>query len=326
MDNPNLIFLISLPRSGSTLLQKMLTTSPYIYSTSEPWLMLPQLFILQKEGLRTTYGHETFMYAIEDFIRQLPNGYQDYYDSLQEFAISLYGKVEHDAHAQYFLDKTPRYYLIMQSLLKIFPNAKFILLFRNPLEVFASILRTWFENRFFIYKNSIDIFQGPHLLAAGLELLKDRCIAVQYGDLIDAPDEELNRICTYLNISYTDSMVDQYSNVEFRGIMGDPEKARAYATISKEPILKWKKTFNTHYRKWFAKLYVRRLGDETLSAFNTSINDLLADIDSIKELEPGSIRDAWDHMNCLMKILFDNENLSQRFRKLRQRKQPFPYR
>ena len=50
MEGKKIIFLISLPRSGSTLLQKMLTVSPEIYSVAEPWLMLPLAFMLKKEG------------------------------------------------------------------------------------------------------------------------------------------------------------------------------------------------------------------------------------------------------------------------------------
>ncbi|MFW6066259.1 MAG: sulfotransferase, partial [Planctomycetota bacterium] len=38
------LILFSLPRSGSTLLQRMLSLHGRIASTAEPWLLIPQLY------------------------------------------------------------------------------------------------------------------------------------------------------------------------------------------------------------------------------------------------------------------------------------------
>jgi len=46
----NMIFLISQPRAGSTLSQRMLGSHPDIYTVSEPWLMLHPLYPLRSEG------------------------------------------------------------------------------------------------------------------------------------------------------------------------------------------------------------------------------------------------------------------------------------
>ena len=299
------IFLISLPRSGSTLLQKILTTSPDIHSVSETWLMLPFAFMSRKEGVLTTYSHNTAFYALEDFVRNLPNGQKDFYTAIEKFSISLYSKTLPDANIKYFLDKTPRYYLIVSFLAEVFPAAKFIFLFRNPLEVLSSILSTWMNDRFFIYKHYIDLFHGPHGLSNGHNMLRDRSIAINYKDLVESPEVELQRICSYLQISFDPSMLVDFNNVKFEGRMGDQKGSNSFRSISSSPLANWESILNTHYRKWFAKKYVKSMGDKTLRSFGTSLKELTQEIDSISNLRRGSIEDAFCHsISTIMRWIY----------------------
>ena len=56
-----------------------------------------------------------------------------------------------DSDSIYFLDKTPRYYLILKELEQVFPDAKFIFLFRNPVQIYASMLSTWGKDTFKVF-------------------------------------------------------------------------------------------------------------------------------------------------------------------------------
>lgn len=58
MTDKNLIFLISLPRSGSTLTQKILGAHSAIYTRSEPWIMLNPLYSLKQEGIDAIYNKQ----------------------------------------------------------------------------------------------------------------------------------------------------------------------------------------------------------------------------------------------------------------------------
>ncbi|MBT8101022.1 MAG: sulfotransferase, partial [Gammaproteobacteria bacterium] len=49
------VFLLSLPRSGSTLLQRMLMTHPAISSVPEPWLLLPIFYPRRTSGHSAEY-------------------------------------------------------------------------------------------------------------------------------------------------------------------------------------------------------------------------------------------------------------------------------
>ena len=65
------VFLLSLVRSGSTLLQRVLAGHSKISTTGEPWILLPYLFAHKKQGTMTAYAHATSYTGVADFIENL---------------------------------------------------------------------------------------------------------------------------------------------------------------------------------------------------------------------------------------------------------------
>ena len=74
---PTPIFIFSLPRAGSTLLQRMLAAHDAIASAPEPTFLLPLLYTLKDRDVYAAYSHELVVWAIEDFAAT-PNGRADY--------------------------------------------------------------------------------------------------------------------------------------------------------------------------------------------------------------------------------------------------------
>ena len=299
------IFLISLPRSGSTLLQKMLSAHTEIHSVSEPWLLLPLAYMHISKGMFTEYDHEWAITAFDDFINLLPNCRKDFNDSTREFVISLYEKSLKGNKYRYFLDKTPRYYLIIPFLAEVFPEAKFIFLFRNPLDVISSILTTWLSNQLRLYRYYPDLFIGPFALAEGFKRYQDRSLAVLYEKLVTSPESEVKRICDYLDLSFDQTLITGYRSVNFDGEYGDNSGVISYHGVSPKSIAKWKNVLNTRYRKRFVKRYIQRLGNPVLHNFGTSVEDLIKEIDSIAMTRPGDLADFyWHLMSNLKRWLF----------------------
>ena len=296
MNDKKMIFLVSLPRSGSTLLQKMLSASPEIHSTSEPWLMLPFANMLNETGALAPYGHQVMVKAIDDMIELLPNKKKDFYSAIEEFTKSVYSKTDPDGDAVYFLDKTPRYYMILPFLAEAFPEAKFIFLFRNPLEVLSSILTSWKEDKLVLIATYLDLYGGPAALAKGYRNLKERSISVNYRELIGSPEAEIKKICEYLDIPFEQLMLTGYKDVELKGKMGDQHGVHDYKELSTESLSKWKRVLNTRYRKWYSKRLVRSIGDKNLKDFGYTSRELITEINSIKDTRSGSIADAYWHL------------------------------
>ena len=105
----NLIFLISQPRSGSTLLQMILAGNHEIATTSEPWIALQPLFALHHERFQATYNAELARTATENFLRAIDVD-KDYYRKQVAFFLSgIYNAALKKQGKKFFLDKTPRY-------------------------------------------------------------------------------------------------------------------------------------------------------------------------------------------------------------------------
>ncbi|WP_417558836.1 sulfotransferase family protein [Mesoflavibacter zeaxanthinifaciens] len=279
MESP--IFIFSLPRSGSTLLQRVLMTDPNICSVAEPWLLLPQLYSLKKEGVVSEFSSLTAQQAIGDFIDNLPNKQIDYNISLNSFISDLYSK-QCKNNERYFLDKTPRYYLIINEIAEVFPNAKFIFLFRNPLHIFASIIETWGNKSISkIHRNSRDLTEGFNALSNGYKIHKERSISVNYEDFVNYPEIELKKISNYLDLKIDSEVLKDFSKQDTKGELGDPTGAKRYKSISKEGLDKWKNTLNASFRKKIVINLFKKIDDISFSLQGYDKQDIIKDLKAI---------------------------------------------
>lgn len=294
-DTPRMVFLVSLPRSGSTLLHKMLAVSPQVATVSEPWLMLPLAGMLQPQGTATVYWHTTGHKAIAELAGQLPGGRAEFVALVADFARNVYRRLPGAAEAALFLDKTPRYYLIAPFLAEAFPEARFVFLFRDPLAVLNSALRTWHKNRISptLLGSYVDIFQGPGDMARGLGQLGARALSVHYDDLVTEPETALRRICSHIGIDYGDGMTGSYRDVRFAGRMGDPTGINQYASISTDSLDGGTKFISNRYRKRFAIRYLQSMGPQVHQAFGIDLDSALEEIRRIRAPLRGSLRDAY---------------------------------
>ena len=169
LQGKNLIFLISQPRAGSTLTQRMLGSHCEIHTVSEPWLMLHPLYALRPEGYEVEYNAEWARNAVQGFVDELPDGKEAYFNGLRRMYSYLYNCAATSSGKRYFLDKTPRYYFIISELYKTFPEARFIILLRNPLAVLCSIINTWTQDDWFkLYLYKQDLLEAPARLIEGI--------------------------------------------------------------------------------------------------------------------------------------------------------------
>lgn len=277
------IFIFSLPRSGSTLAQKILSSHPDVASLAEPWLLLPLVYALRDEGIYTEYAQCLGGKAIREFIRELPAGEPDYYTAVGDFVRRLYGSAVGDG-VPYFLDKTPRYHLILNEILDIFPGAKCILLWRNPLAIAASILDTWGKNgRWNLYRYKIDLYKGIENLVEAAKNRPERFIQINYEDMISNPAIVWPKIFSYLRLDYDPSVLDRYSAVTFSGSMGDPTGHKKFSGISTESIDRWRGTFDSRLRKAWARSYIEWLGSERLQIMGYEKKEILRELDGLSK-------------------------------------------
>ena len=81
------VFLFSLPRSGSTLLQRMLSCHPDIATHSELWFLLPHLDAIENKYFQSVYSANSLNNATRGLLEQLPDGSDDYYRAIRALRI-----------------------------------------------------------------------------------------------------------------------------------------------------------------------------------------------------------------------------------------------
>ena len=281
----DLIFLISQPRAGSTLLQRILGGNREIHTTAEPWIMLHPIYALKKKGLFAEFESNLARQGLEDFLTQVPEGLELYWKALRTMASTLYNRALELSGKRFFLDKTPRYHFIIPELQKVFPKAKFIILLRNPLAILSSTLKTWFQNNPENLKKShnyMDIIQGPLNLIKGLQVLKQKAIIVKYEELVEDAENTVKAICYKLGITFQNEMLNYGSKPKPEGRFGDPVGIYQHSCPVTDNIDKWIDNISSPELVEFAFQYLKTLGSEIVSEMGYNFEELKQKLDSLR--------------------------------------------
>src|SRR5687767_7586522 len=146
MQQEQLVIVIASPRSGSTLLQRMLGSHSQVFTHPEPHMLTPLAYLGYHDTVdKAAYDHINAAEAIREFVSGLPRGEEDYLDALRAYTDMMYGRMLGTSGKRLFLDKTPAYSLVHEFVTRLYPSARYIVLTRHPLAVMSSFAGTFFE-------------------------------------------------------------------------------------------------------------------------------------------------------------------------------------
>ena len=305
----NPLFILSQPRSGSTLLQRLLGAHPEIATTSECWFLLPLVSIWAARGVQSYYGSRTASKAIKEMFLSPEDAFGAYNEAAHDFAMKIYGASVKHVSAKYFLDKTPRYYSIIDEISAIFPEAKFIFLFRNPLAVLASMIEAFGHGRLkHMHAYVEDVLTAPLSLVNSLEKYSARSQCICYESLIKDPRQVLEKVTEFLELPFDEKMLKSFSFVDLKGSFGDDKGILQYGNkIESQSISSWKVTLNNPVRKILARLMLKRISRPILKkmGYNHDVlmNDLKANCgqDFCSYFHIVTLCDFWDLLLCQLK-------------------------
>ena len=136
-----LLFVIGSPRSGSTLLTRMLGAHSAVHSPAEPHLLTPLAHLGFYESIeQAPYDPIITERAIRELVAALPRGEEDYLDALRACTDTLYGRLLEPSGRRILLDKTPAYALVLDFVARLYPKAHFLVLTRSPLAIWSSVV------------------------------------------------------------------------------------------------------------------------------------------------------------------------------------------
>lgn len=282
-DGSQLIYLISQPRSGSTLLQRILNMHPDIYGETEAWFMLHFVYGLRRTGIQTEYNVHNSQTGLTTFLEPLPEGTRAYLAGIRAAALSLYGRVLEEKSMSLLVDKTPRYYHIVDELKEIFPGARFILLIRNPLAVLSSMLAARERSKegwtgLGRPDRVHDLLTAPRRIESFITKLGDEALVVRYEDLVSQPEDTIRSLCQKLNVSFFPQMLTYEGPPEHRSVIGDRWRIREHDKPVTDYVDAWKSAFSTPVRVQLAHSYFEQLGSPLLEKLGYSHHELLASL------------------------------------------------
>lgn len=269
------VFLISQPRSGSTLLQRILAGHLKILASAEPWLMLHPIYALKESEISAEYNSAFARQALEDFLSHYANGSDTHDEAVRAYAEVLYRGALVMSGKSLFLDKTPRYYHIVPELHRIFPMARFIFLLRNPLAVLNSIIFTWRkENWTDLSAFRDDLMLAPAHIIDGAKLIGSNAIVLHYENLVTKPEDEVQKLCDFLDIQYTDQLLNYGERPAPLGRMGDPISIDRYQRPVNDSLNNWHRLAEHHQTRHFGLSYLQKLGPALVEEMGYSYDEL----------------------------------------------------
>ena len=201
--DPAPIFIVGLPRSGSTLLEQILSSHSMVDGTHE----LADLGVIIRDnrkltGLRKFQPSETHRYPIT-----IANLDADDFRSLGSEYIERTRR--HRGDRPFFTDKNPNNFVNIGLLQLILPNAKIINATRHPLDsCFGSYKQLFAQGQPFTY-DLVELgeyyLQYQRVMDHWHEVMPGKVLDVRYEDVVADLEGQVKRILDYCELDWEDS-------------------------------------------------------------------------------------------------------------------------
>lgn len=209
-DEPGPAFLLGFPRSGTTLLDQILSSNPQSLVIEEKNTLRDALqeFVTTAEGLAR-------LGRIDEQTRK--NIQTAYWKRVAE-------ATSEPLNDRLLIDKLPLYTAFIPVIRTVIPNARFILAVRDPRDVVLSCFMQAFGlneamRHFLTLKDAAEYYAGVmNIGIRSREYVGDHMHLLRYETLIDDLEGETRRLCDFLGLSWDAGMLQFHDTARDRHI------------------------------------------------------------------------------------------------------------
>lgn len=247
---PDPIFILGLPRAGSTLLEQILASHSQVEGTQE--LIDIQRMSIALQGRDPDLDNPRYPASLLDLSAEQVQAMGTRY--LADTRMYRTGK-------SFFIDKMPNNFRHIGLIHLILPNAKIIDARREPMACcFSNFKQLFAQGQEFTYSLE-DIGRYYRTYVELMEhwdaVLPGRVLRVQHEDVLEDLEGQVRRLLEYCSLPFEQSCVDFHTN---RRSVRTPSAQQVRQPIYKSGMEQW-----THFAEWLTPLETA-LGD-TLSRY-----------------------------------------------------------
>jgi len=193
------IFVLGMPRSGTTLTEQIISSHPEVYGAGE----LPDMVQIAHRAAATTMGFPGNILALDR--RNLTQWADDYVAALHRRA----------PDARYITDKMPDNFMFIGLIHAMLPNARIIHVNRNPVDTCLSCFTKLFGGPL---KHTYDLAELGRYYVDYARLMDHwRCVLpagsfldVQYEDIVADQEAQTRRMLDFCGLEWNDACLDFY--------------------------------------------------------------------------------------------------------------------
>ena len=229
--NPAAAFVLSPPRSGSTLFRVMLAGHPLLFAPPELELLPYDDLRERRDDFPGRYNHflEGAVRAVMELDRSTAEEAEAKLDLWEQEGISMaevFARLEEAAAPRLLVDKTPGYSLhpsILSRAEEMFDGARYVHLIRHPYGMIRSFEEAKLDQVFFRAEHSFTrrelaelvwLVSHRNILAFLEGIPAERKHAVVFEELLAEPERVLRGVCDFLGIDYQADMAAPYQASE----------------------------------------------------------------------------------------------------------------
>jgi len=225
----NPVFIVGLPRSGSTLLQGILCNSGVYFPMPETHFFSIVGFDLLHKNLKKKHRKRIQNKLVKKssikLKRQIPDSLTAVKDVF-EFVVDEFNTYD----CRTFLEKTPRHIFFYFEILQYYPAARFICMVREPKNAVSSHL-VMSEKR---NKSVIRVSTLYSKIVSAIFNIRNNSnvFVLKFEDLTDKTEESIKDVCKFLNIPFNESLIE-YVNAPSGIIMAHESWKRKNIEVKK---------------------------------------------------------------------------------------------